>query len=154
MPDPDDFDSQDLAEVFDEENITEDGRDIANSDLEPDLFDVTSVEEDALEALEPDDDFDPDEADEFELEEIVDIDEDPDQSSVIGPYGANLVSTEDLRPADLESEDPYARSGEEERADGADADERPNSELDRRLDHGLEETFPASDPVAVSPRRH
>jgi hypothetical protein len=86
MPDPieTDSDSQDLAEVFDEENITPDGYDIATSDMQRDVFDATSVDEDANEALAPDDDFDPDEADEAELEEI-------------------LLADDDLRPADLEA---------------------------------------------------
>jgi hypothetical protein len=68
MPDLDDneADGQDLAEVFDEENITEDGRDIATSDLQRDVYDVTSDDGDATQALEADDDFDPDQADEAE----------------------------------------------------------------------------------------
>jgi len=49
MPDPqdDEIEGQDLAEVFDEENITEDGYDIVASDMQRDVFDATSVDEDA-----------------------------------------------------------------------------------------------------------
>jgi hypothetical protein len=107
MPDPEDFeaDGQDLAEVFDEENITEDGVDIATSDMEPDLFDVTSVDEDANAALEPEDDFDPDEADEAELEEIVMADEDLDTPRRVGRDNADLVTTDDISTADMEPGD-------------------------------------------------
>jgi len=108
MPDPDDMDeidAQDVAEVFDEENITPDGRDIATSDMQRDVFDVTSVDEDANEALEPEDDFDPDQADEAELEEIVMVDEDLDRPHTVPVRDADLVASDDLSPADLESGD-------------------------------------------------
>jgi len=105
MPDRDDIepDGQDLAEVFDEENITEDGRDIATSDLQRDVFDVTSVDEDANEALEPEDHFDPDAADEAELEEIVMAEEDLDEPRSFARDDADLVADESLRPADFEA---------------------------------------------------
>lgn len=103
MPDPDDFEGQDLAEVFDEENITEDGYDIATSDLQRDVFDATSVEEDANEALEPQDDFDPDQADEAELEQIVMADEDLDEPRRFGRDNADLVADDDISPADMEA---------------------------------------------------
>jgi len=139
MPDPNDadFEGQDLAEVFDEENITPDGRDIATSDMERDVFDVTSVDEDATEALEPDDDFDPDAADEAELEEILLADEDLDEPRSFRRDDADLVAADDPRPADFE-----AKSLSDEDAEA----------LDAALDEGLKDTFPASDPVAVSRR--
>jgi len=106
MPDRDDIDpdDQDQAEVFDEENITEDGYDIATSDMQPNLFDATTVDEDANEALEPADDFDPDKADEAELEEIVMADEDLDEPRSFARSNTDLVADEDLSPADLEAE--------------------------------------------------
>src|ERR1700733_11719294 len=106
MPDPEDSeaDGQDLAEVFDEENITPDGYDIATSDLQRDVFDATSVDEDANEALEPDDDFDPDAADEAELEEIVMAEEDLDEPRSFVRDDADLVADDDLQPAGLEAE--------------------------------------------------
>jgi hypothetical protein len=115
MPGPEDFepDGQDLAEVFDEENITNDGRDIATSDMQRDVFDVTSVEEDANEALEPEDDFDPDEADEAELEEILMVDEDLDRPRHSPRDRTDLVSDQDLTPADMESEDLFSELMEE-----------------------------------------
>lgn len=108
MPDPDEFDEaegQDLAEVFDEENITTDGRDIATSDMQRDVFDVTSVDEDADEALEPRDDFDPDQTDEAELEQIVLVDEDLDRPHTSPVRDADLVSSDDLGTRDLEADE-------------------------------------------------
>jgi hypothetical protein len=144
MPDPNDFepDGQDQAEVFDEENITRDGYDIATSDMQPNLFDATSVDEDANEALEPDDDFDPDTADEAELEEIVMAEEDLDEPRSFARDDSDLVSDEDLSPADLEA---GALSDDDETGD-----EASRQALDRALDRDLEETFPASDPVSIS----
>jgi hypothetical protein len=154
MPDPDDFeiDGQDMAETFDEENITEDGRDIVASDMQRDVFDATSVEEDASEALEPEDDWDPDEADEAELEQVVLADEDLDEPRVFARDDADLVQQDDDGPATMESEDltdAAARSqGYEDESEGLE----PSMDVDAALDEGLEETFPASDPVSVSPR--
>jgi hypothetical protein len=34
------------------------------------------------------------------------------------------------------------------------ADEKDKEEMDEALDEALEETFPASDPIAVTPQRH
>jgi hypothetical protein len=149
MPDleNDEPDAQDLAEVFDEENITEDGRDIATSDMQRDVYDVTRDDGDAIEAREPDDDFDPDQADEAELEEIVMADEDLDEPRSFARDGADRVSDEDISPADLEA-------GGSSEDDGEDlGGGRSTSAVDRDLDHGLEETFPASDPVSISPAR-
>jgi hypothetical protein len=141
MPRPEDTepDGQDLAEVFDEENITEDGRDIATSDLQPDVYDLTSAPEDAREALAPQDDFDPDAADEAELEEIVMADEDLDEPRSFARDPAALVSDEHVSAADLQAGERHER--------GPDA-------VEEALDEGLEETFPASDPVSISPRSH
>jgi hypothetical protein len=155
MPDPndDEMEGQDLAEVFDEENITADGRDIATSDMQRDVYDMTSADEDARESLEPEDDFDPDQADEAELEEIVMADEDLDEPRSFGRDDADLVADDDARPADFE---PESLADDDLEALGYDGDERssPAGEdaLDARLDEGLEETFPASDPLAVSRR--
>ena len=107
MPDPNndaDFDDQGLAETFDEENITTDGRDIATSDLQRDVFDATSVPEDANEALEPQDDFDPDAADQAELEEVLLAYEDLDEPRSFSRDDADLIADDDARPADFEAE--------------------------------------------------
>ena len=154
MPDPDEFEpeGQDLAETFDEENITEDGRDIATSDMQHDVFDATSVPEDADEALEPEDDWDPDKADEAGIEEVVLADEDLDQPRTFARDDADLVADDDTSPAEMESEDltdeAASTLGLQDDSEGP----RPIRDIEEALDHGLEETFPASDSVAVSPR--
>jgi hypothetical protein len=156
-PDPNndasDFDDQSLAETFDEENITPDGRDIATSDMQRDLFDATSVPEDATEALEPQDNFDPDQADEAELEEVVLADEDLDEPRSFVRDDADLVADDDARPADYEADGlaPEDLAADVETSDyGADA--ATTEDVDDALDEGLTETFPASDPVSISRR--
>lgn len=156
MPDPKndaEYDDQSPAETFDEENITKDGRDIATSDMQRDVFDATSVPEDADAALEPQDDFDPDAADEAELEEIALADEDLDEPRTFARDDDNLVAADDPRPADFEAE---SLADDDLDALGYDGDDEaaaePAKDADARLDEGLEETFPASDPVSINPR--
>jgi hypothetical protein len=155
VPDPDDIEleGQDLAEVFDEENITEDGRDIATSDTQRDVYDVTASDEDAVDALQPDDDFDPDDADEAELEEIVmaeeDLDFDEPRSFARDP--ADLVSDDDVSSADMEAGATTADDVEAPEYGDEPVSARPESSSDRKLDDGLEGTFPASDPVPINP---
>jgi hypothetical protein len=154
-PDPDEFDDeaegQDLAEVFDEENITPDGRDIATSDMEPDVFDVTRVAEDADAALAPQDDFDPDTLDEAEWEEIVLADEDPDGrrtrrrdlAALVLDEGDEEAETAPMEPEDLSDADIEALGYAREEAP-------PEVDLDQRLDDALDATFPASDPFSIN----
>jgi hypothetical protein len=157
VPDPNndnaDFDDQSLAETFDEENITKDGRDIATSDMQRDVFDATSVPEDADAALEPEDGWDPDAADEAEIEQVVLADEDLDQPRTFARDDDNLVESDDPRPADFEAE---SLADDDLEALGYEGDEgaaaEPADDADARLDEGLEETFPASDPVSINPR--
>ena len=152
MPDPDEFDDesdgQDLAEVFDEENITPDGRDIATSDMEPDLFDVTSVEEDADAALAPDEDFDPDGLDEAEWEEIVMTQEDADRRRRDPGDRAPDEGAEQPESASME---PDALADDDIEELGYD-DAQPALDQEDLLDEALAETFPASDPVSITPR--
>ncbi|HEX3917930.1 MAG TPA: hypothetical protein VHW60_11380 [Caulobacteraceae bacterium] len=142
---PDQIEGQDLAEVFDEENITEDGRDIATSDMQADVYDVVTSDEDATDALAPEDDFDPDAADEAELEEIVMAEEDLDEPRSFARGDSSLVADDDPQPADFEA-------GEAEDAETLEAEHRAaqRTDLERRLDRALEGTFPASDPVSIS----
>jgi len=155
MSDPrdDDFDDQELAETFDETNITRDGEDIATSDMQPDVYDVTSVEEDTDidGVLDSDDDFDPDQMDEVEYEEIVMAEEDLDEPRTFRGDDANRVSDDDLQPEDLEAD---TLTDEDIAALGYDDERRPpdhDPHVDALLDEGLKETFPASDPVSISP---
>jgi hypothetical protein len=152
MPDPNndgDYDDQSLAETFDEENITPDGRDIATSDMQRDVFDATSAPEDATDSLEPQDDFDPDQADEAVLAEVVLADEDLDEPRSFTRDDADLVAADDPRPADFE---PESLADDDIETLGYDDAERDDlAAEDARLDEGLRETFPASDPVAIKP---
>jgi len=156
MPDPKndaEHDDQSFAETFDEENITPDGRDIATSDMQRDVFDVTSVPEDADAALEPEDDFDPERADEGELEEVVRADEDLDEPRTFARDDDNLVAADDPRPADFESEDLADDDLEALGYEGDDEAAADSAEdADACLDEGLQETFPASDPVSINRR--
>jgi hypothetical protein len=165
MPDPDDFpdeaEGQDLAEVFDEENITPDGRDIATSDMQRDLFDVTSVEEDADAALEPQDDFDPDAMGEAEWEAVVMADEDLDRPREVTRDAADLVpdevGDEEAETVSMEAETASLEGGDlsDDDLEALDyARQDAASDTDSRLDEALEETFPASDPVSINPRPH
>jgi hypothetical protein len=131
MPDfDDDADSQDLAEVFDETNTTRDGYDIADPDMAPDVYDVTSTDDDEEdEDGEDPDDFDPDELDEAERESMLEEDDGVDEPRVLPPDAADLVPADEPTPEDAAS----------------DADD-----LDERLDEALEATFPASDPFDVT----
>jgi len=108
MDDQPDIDAEDIAEVMDETNLTEDGEDIANFDEMPRVLDVTSTVDDADEG---DGDDDPelfDEDERFDGEEdagdesprtgledrpdneMVSVDDDADERPV-----DELVTTED-----------------------------------------------------------
>jgi hypothetical protein len=154
MPDLEDneeFDGQDLAETFDEVNITPDGEDIATSDMESDVFDVTSAPEDADldDVLQPEDEADPDQMDEVEYEEVVMGEEDLDQPDTPKPDNAARVPDDDPEPRDFETEGLSQRDIAALGYDDAEAD-GPDPHIDALLDEGLAETFPASDPVSIS----
>ena len=144
-------DDQDLAEIFDETNLTEDGVDIAHPDMAPNLFDVTSEDEDSDEDSDNGEDFDPDSASDDELDRMLERDDGIGDDEPVGPNDADRVTTEDEESADYESttladEDLTELSyAPHQTRDSA----RPK--VDRRLDVGLEDTFPASDPLAVNP---
>ncbi|HEY5106904.1 MAG TPA: primosomal protein [Caulobacteraceae bacterium] len=150
MPDVnEDADSQDLAETFDETNITRDGDDIAHPDMARDVYDVTSAAGDADEDEGDDDDFEPDDADEAELEELLAADEGVDEPRGYKPDNGDRVASDDATPADFEADDV---SDEDLQALGyADPVSDEKAHVERQLDHGLKETFPASDPVSINP---
>jgi hypothetical protein len=129
----DDADGQDLAEVFDEENITEDGRDIATSDMQRDVYDVTAAPEDATDALAPEDDFDPDALDEAEREQVLFADEDLDEPRSFAADDAARVANDDLQPEDLEPGRTAAADydAEDAMADAIDRERQPELGLDQ-----------------------
>jgi hypothetical protein len=111
MPPETDYDPQDVAEVLDETNLTEDGQDIANFDDIEDVYDVTQADDDAAE----DEDDDYDILDESELDDIDDeLEAGPDDEGLdverepLDPVGGglsdeDLVSSHDEEPSDYES---------------------------------------------------
>jgi hypothetical protein len=104
MPDLEqDADSQDLAEVFDETNTTEDGVDIAHPDMAPNVYDVTTAEDDPDEDQPTDlDDFDPDDIDEADLEAMLEEDDGVDEARELGRDEADLVPLDAVFPMDDE----------------------------------------------------
>ena len=108
MPDLEqDADSQDLAEVFDETNTTEDGMDIADPDMAPNVFDVTSAEDDADEDdAEDPDDFDPDDIDEADREAMLEEDDgvdDDDSDDARSGDPSDAIIDGDGSPADFQA---------------------------------------------------
>ena len=135
-----DVDSQDSAEIFDEDNYNTDEQlnEMRTFEEMPDVLDVTTARGDrdddeavALDAGE----FDPEAFDnEIDLEEDNELDyrasgeDEGEDAARLGLEGAES-------PTEL--------------ATGADPSE---DELQGRLDTGLEQTFPASDPVSITRR--
>ncbi|MGH6985719.1 MAG: hypothetical protein ACRED9_02615 [Caulobacteraceae bacterium] len=144
---PEPPEDQDLAEVFDETMTTRDGRDIAHPDMAQGVFDATARAEDAEES-ESDDDAESASEDETELDVMLGRDDGVDEEAAPSIDPEDLVSTQDDSPADFES----ARLPE---ADEAPSSQRPSQDAkirrEDRLDEGLKETFPASDPVSINP---
>lgn len=111
MPPETDYDPQDVAEVLDETNLTEDGQDIANFDDIEDVYDVTQADDDAAE----DEDDDYDILDESELDDIddeleagrddegLDVEREPLDPVGGGLSDEDLVSSDDEEPSDYES---------------------------------------------------
>ncbi|NGM48631.1 primosomal protein [Caulobacter sp. 602-2] len=111
MPPEADYDPQDVAEVLDETNLTEDGQDIANFDDIDDVYDATQAEDDAAE----DEDDDYDIIDDSELDDVddeleggrddegLDVEREPLDPVGGGLSDEDLVSTDDEEPSDYES---------------------------------------------------
>jgi hypothetical protein len=69
--------------------------------------------------------------------------------------------TENLEATDIEDDDDLELEDEDELEDDdedddaelsqAELDDRGRRDTERELDHGLKETFPASDPVSINP---
>jgi hypothetical protein len=190
-PDVSETDGQDIAEVFDEDNLDSDSMRIARDDEElnfddmPDVLDVTKADgdEDDDEAI-IGDDLDDNEIVELSLEDadegegdgeeddflgaesLDDADEEDDSPDDVGlayagdlntspgahsaaqRYEARTLSDKDLE--ELGYKDPPKEAKRFEKLDAeADAQTHGGKREDERLDEGIEETFPASDPVSV-----
>lgn len=152
-------DDQDRAEVLDETNLTEDGGNIANFDEISDVYDATAAADDS-----DIDDLDPerDEA-EFDAAEFDDGDltEDRDDAGLrTSPEDRSFAADEDrVTTEDERSRNYEASGGTGDESDktgissdpGEDAPDEKDPHVDRQLDKGLKETFPASDPVSINP---
>jgi hypothetical protein len=146
-------DDQDRAEVLDETNLTDDGAELANFDDIDDVYDVTTADGDEDD---DDDEFDEDEPvddDDLEAErddEGLDIEREPLAASADDEEDdMNDIPTSG-QPTRFESDH---LSDEEIKALGYSEEEQDESgsHVDKQLDKGLKETFPASDPVSINP---
>lgn len=152
----DDFDAdpQDRAETLDETNLTEDGEQIANFDTMADVYDATSAEDDGdidgLEGEADDADFDDD-----EVEVLAEADDERDDEGLYMDRD-QLPDSERNKRTDAVTAEPRSFEGDTSgnQASGADAESVPvehDPHTEKQLDHGLKETFPASDPVSINP---
>ncbi len=141
-----DYEPQDRAEVLDETNLTEDGEDIANFDDIEDVFDVTTAEDDDADE-DDDEDFDPD-ADPDAVDDELGSARD-DEGDDIERDDLSLATTDEDDGGVANDDGPEALEGDDEPADDVDKEADPH--VDRQLDKGLKETFPASDPVSINP---
>jgi hypothetical protein len=150
-------DPQDRAEAMDETNLTEDGGDIANFDDISDVYDATTrAGDNDVEGLEA-------EASEAEFEDydeeelVMSADERDDTGMESEPdrlasgSGKEKARPNSAEPRSFESED---RGDVDVDALGYDDHRKPpehDPHTEKQLDHGLKETFPASDPVSINP---
>jgi hypothetical protein len=154
-------DAQDRAEVLDETNLTDDGAELANFDEIEDVYDAT--------AADGDEDIDEDEFDDLVDVEAMDDEDLGDERDDEGmdierePLAASADEEDD--DMDIDSADKVPTSGGAARFESHDLsdeqlktlgyeDEQPDESdphVDKQLDKGLKETFPASDPVSINP---
>ena len=143
--DVDEVDEADLdPEALDDEDLEddEDDDDALRDDLEDQPEDDDLDDEDDLDSEDAVDQLDWDEAD---VENVADVDEvtDPDDEDA-DEYESPELSDEDLKELGYKDDPPPASGATPE--DVADESHPRQEEL---LDEGIEETFPASDPVSV-----
>lgn len=183
-----DFDAQDRAETYDEDNVTE-GDERRTFEEFDDVLDVTKAQDDAEddEALDAGE-YDPDELGDEVLEEdedrvethmisrdpadAGDFDEDdPGEDSIEGMdlvgnadrveggeddftnFEADGLSDQDIGRLGYRA-DPTPSDGPENGASADDVADNRDPATEKALDEGLEGTFPASDPVSISPRKN
>ena len=183
MPDPQEgYDDQDGAEAFDETNLDDD-KDLGEMrtfEELPDLLDLTTAEGDrdddeglAVDAADFDeaafDEDAPEDDDELHYRAVaVDEDEDSDAFDEDQIEPDSIDGLEEVADADLVSggEDDFTnfqskglsdedldRMGYAQRASARETQDNSDPLTENALDEGLRETFPASDPVSISPRR-
>ena len=160
------FDEQDQAETFDETNLDDDAEFVTLEEM-PDVYDATQALGDsrdvqALDAdeLDPaaldDEDLDQEdgvtrlELDEVELQAVADVDTetDPDDENEAA-YESETLSDDDLKDLGYRAEDDKGKPGGATGPGPDDVPDEAHPHQDELLDEGVEETFPASDPVSV-----
>ncbi len=162
---------EDLPDVYDATQALGDSRDLEALDadeLDPEALDDEDLEDDedldddlrdSLEDQEEDDDIDDDdldaddgvdrlELDEVDLESVADVDAetDPDDENE-ADYESENLSDDDLKDLGYQGEGKKDEGGSGAHPD--DVPEEVHPHQDELLDEGVEETFPASDPVSV-----
>ena len=184
MPDPQEgYDDQDGAEAFDETNLDDDQDlgEMRTFEELPDLLDLTTAEGDrdddeglAVDAADFDeaafDEDAPEDDDELHYRAVaVDEDEDGDAFDEDQIEPDSIDGLEEIADADLVSggEDDFTnfqskglsdedleRMGYARRTIASETQDNRDIGTENALDEGLKETFPASDPVSISPRRN
>ena len=184
MPDPQEgYDDQDGAEAFDETNLDDDQDlgEMRTFEELPDLLDLTTAEGDrdddeglAFDAADFDeaafDEDAPEDDDELHYRAVaVDEDEDSDAFDEDQIEPDSIDGLEEVADADLVSggEDDFTnfqskglsdedleRMGYARRTSAIETQDNRDIGTENALDEGLKETFPASDPVSISPRRN
>jgi len=136
MPDPNE-DDEDLDEFDDEdEDLEDDEEDLEDEDIFDDEDDDEDEDEgeDDVEDLDGDDDLDLDELEEDEEDEM------QTRNNAAHPHRQPVRTKGGVR-----ADDDLAA----ERLENSVAGEKTHEHQDELLDEGVEETFPASDPVSV-----
>jgi hypothetical protein len=165
-------DNQDIAEVFDEDNLDSDSMRLAKDDEElnfdnmPDVYDATSADGDeedddgligddlsddeivefSRQALDESDDDDEDE--DFRASEDLE-DDDPIESDEVDLSYAGDLNTAAGAHSGAQRYESRNLSDDDLVELGYKKSDADKTHEDEQLDSGLEETFPASDPVSV-----
>lgn len=191
-PDQSDMDAQDVAEVFDEDNLDSDSARLAKSDEElnfddmPDVYDATRATGDADDddaiigddlnddqivelSLQDEDEAEDGEGDDYRAADDRLSDDDKEADDEVGlsyagdlnttagahsaaqRYESRTLSDEDLTELGYKTSPKEPKSFEDDNKPKKN-DPQAQAEADHedeQLDAGLEETFPASDPVSV-----
>ncbi len=159
---------EEMPDVYDATQALGDSRDIQALDadeLDPEALDDEDLEDDedldddlrdSLEDDEEDDDIDGEDLDvdrlvagEVDLESVADVDTatDPDDEDEAA-YESESLSDSDLKDLGYQ-DDSKPGKGDGSGAGPEDVPEEVHPHQDELLDEGVEETFPASDPVSV-----
>jgi hypothetical protein len=144
------FDAAELdPEALDDEDLETD--EDVNDTLEDDLEDER--EDDEIEDDDPDDEDSVTELewDEADIETVADVDQstDPDDEDADEYESEGELSDEQLRELGYVDDDEPARTPRPAGRRPEDVPEEVHPHQDELLDEGVEETFPASDPVSV-----